>query len=154
MDQRAWAGAATGTPPRWPAGKPRVLVEDFSGTAAVSDHSLFREAGFEVAVCSGPDESDPCPLTLGGRCELAESADVVLFALDADDPGGRAVLRAHLRPPTPRSVVVARRREASTVAGSVPEASAACTVLPAAASVGGQVRALRRALTGRRAPAP
>jgi hypothetical protein len=147
MQQRTWSDRATWpTPLRWPAGKPRVLIEDPSGVAAVSDHSLFREAGFEVAVCSGPDRSTACPLVTGGRCELAESADVVLFGLDVDDPAGRDVLHAHLRRHAEKPVVVALRRHGDAL--QLDDAPATCTVLPAAASVGGQVRALRRAMDG------
>lgn len=153
MHQRTWSDRATERAPlRWPAGKPRVLVEDASEVAAVSDQSLFREAGFEVAVCSGPDRSTACPLVTEGRCELAESADVVLFGLDVDDPAGREVLHAHLRRHADRPVVVALRRYAD--AGPLDDAPATCTVLPAATSVGGQVRALRRALGGRGVQSP
>lgn len=151
MYQRTWSD---GSPARvlhrrWPVGKPRVLVEDPSDVAAVSDHSVLRDAGFEVAVCSGPDGSAGCPLVEGDRCELAESADIVLFGLDVDERAERAVLHAHLRRRPEVPVVVALRREPEIhLADDV--AAAGCDVLPPAASVGGQVRGLRRALsTGR-----
>jgi hypothetical protein len=147
VHQRTWSDR---TP-----GKPRLLVEDASGVAAISDHSLFREAGFDVAVCGGPDGTGPCPLVAGGHCELAEAADVVFYALDIDEPLGREVLQAHLRPPASRPVVVApRHRAVDDLVGDVLEAASACTVLHPATSVGGQIRALRRALVGRKAPAP
>jgi hypothetical protein len=146
MYQRTWSDGRSRSVlhRRWPIGKPRVLVEDASDLAAVSDHSMLREAGFEVAVCSGPDGSAGCPLVEGGRCELAESADVVLFGLDVDDVAGRAVLHAHLRRRPELPVVVALRREPEVVLAD--DAIASCQVLPPAASVGGQVRELRRAL--------
>ena len=146
MYQRPWSSGTTGrTARRWPAGKPRVLVEDPSELATISDHSLFRQAGFDVAVCSGPDPTAACPLVGKGTCALADNADVVLFGLDLDDPAARDVLHAHLRRHAERPVVVALRRD--TDVGPLDDA-AACTVLPTSTSVGGQVRALRRAMGG------
>ena len=150
MYQRTSSSGTTGRNAlRWPVGKPRVLVEDPSELAAMSDHSVFLQAGFDVAVCSGPDGSTACPLVAEGTCALAESADVVLFGLDVDDAAGRDVLHAHLRRHAERPVVVALRRDAE----ALPPATA-CTVLRPAASVGGQVRAVRRALRGGGAPPP
>jgi hypothetical protein len=146
MHQRTWSDGPTGrVHRRWPAGKPRVLVEDASEAAAMSDYSVFREAGFEVAVCSGPDGSTACPLVEEGRCELAESADVVLFGLDVDDPTGRAVLHAHLRRYPDGPAVVALRRNEAVVVDCTP---GGCTVLGTRTSPSGQARALRTALSG------
>ena len=62
VPRRAWQSAAGA------ARRPRVLVEDDHPALAISDFSLFEEAGFDVAFCSGPgDEPDACPVLRGGR---------------------------------------------------------------------------------------
>src|SRR5215471_8452460 len=61
----------------------RLLIEDGHPALAISDFSLFRDAGFDVAFCSGPgDEPGACPLLRGQPCPLVAEADVVLHGLD------------------------------------------------------------------------
>lgn len=85
-------------PPRWShpssAGNLHLLVETDDPALVLSDFSRFAEAGFVVALCTGPgrsvgpDDGDlprptRCPLVRQGRCELVRRADVVLHDLEA-----------------------------------------------------------------------
>lgn len=153
MYQRPWSCRADEIPGRETHAKPWVLVEDASPAVRVSDFSRFREAGFEVALCSGPDGSAACPRVEGERCALADAADIVLFALDLDEDAGQDVLRAHLVHDRDTPVVVALPRHGGA---TLPEHATTCTVLDAEASVDGQMRALRSALSasGRGQAAP
>jgi len=143
MYQRTWSCPVPETSPPRPHAKPRVLIEDPSPVVELSDFSLFREAGFEVALCGGPDGSATCSLAEGKCCPLAEAADVVLFALDLDGAAGQSVLRAHARDHPERPVVVQLPGggEARPADGA-----ANCTVLRSPASVGGQTSALWKVL--------
>ncbi len=132
----SWAGrgAARGT-------RLRVLIESADPVLAVSDFGAFANAGIDVALCHGPvDHPTECPAVRGESCALAAGADVVLFDLVAS---GADVLEAtrQLRGAAP---VVLR----TVPPGFDPEG---LEVLPAAASVTGQIDVLRRAaLDGRR----
>ena len=119
--------------------RPRLLVEDGRPAAWVSDFSLFRDAGFDVAFCSGPEGAPrDCPLLRGQRCMLVEGADVVLHGLD---PGlGVAAAILHQRPELP--VVVEQSRERDGTAEPLP---AGCVPLGYPCSVRGQIDALLRA---------
>jgi hypothetical protein len=80
---------------RWtePNGKLHVVVEhpDFDGLELRAE--ILREAGYEVAMCSGPQAGSrrnrtTCPLVVGGSCTLIEHADVVVTTCllrDADE---------------------------------------------------------------------
>jgi hypothetical protein len=119
--------------------RPRLLVEDSRPALAISDFSLFQDAGFDVAFCSGPG-SDPrgCPLLRGQQCALVAGADVVLHGLD---PGlGIAAAIRRYRPELP--VVVEQRRQQPGTADPVP---AGCVPLGYPCSVSGQIDALLRA---------
>jgi hypothetical protein len=142
MYQRTWS-CRVAEPSSRSHTKPWILIEDPSPVAEVSDHSLFRQAGFEVAVCTGPDGPGTCPLIEGERCALAETADAVLFGLDLDERAGRSVLRAHLHqhPETPLVVEVPRHSDVE-----LPHGATTCTALPSPASVAGQTGALWKAL--------
>lgn len=122
---------------------PRVLVEESAAVTEVTDYSLFRQAGFDVAVCTGPDESTPCPLADGKRCPLARDADVVLFGLDLDDPAARRVLQAHRHrhPKTPVVIEAPDLRHVDVVS-TIPNR----IILRTPTSVAGQIRALWRAV--------
>jgi hypothetical protein len=70
---------------RWsePNGKVHVVVEhpDLDGLDLRAE--ILREAGYEVAMCSGPQAGSrrnrtTCPLVAGGGCTLVEHADVVV----------------------------------------------------------------------------
>ncbi len=128
--------------------RPRLLIEDGRPAAGVSDFSLFRDAGFDVAFCSGPEGArGDCPLLHGGRCMLVDGADVVLHGLD---PGlGVAAAIRDQRPELP--VVVEQPRERDGTAEPLP---AGCVPLGYPCSVRGQIDALLRAeAAARRAPA-
>lgn len=142
----------------WPANshpkRPRLLVENASPALRHADFRVFQEAGFEVALCTGPDADDPCLLVEQGACTLANCADVVLFGLGHAEPSHREVLRAlRARFPTTAVVIEVPRRES----GGHP-VPGGCPVLAFPASLEGQVRALRQAVaasrTRRRHPPP
>jgi hypothetical protein len=81
-------------------GKANVLIENPDGGALWAHAETLREAGYDYAVCRGPstaperrhahgyfDEpsvserglnAHTCPMLTGGRCPLAEEADVVV----------------------------------------------------------------------------
>lgn len=54
----------------------------------------LRQAGYAVAVCPGPDETERCPLAGSEGCALAHGADVVVSSLGLDTPRSREVLQA------------------------------------------------------------
>jgi hypothetical protein len=87
-------------PGEWPAAttRPRVLLENPDGAETWAQAETLRNAGYDVAVCTGPIEvagrrrpgyfEEPawldrnartlCPLVAGGRCGLVDGADVVV----------------------------------------------------------------------------
>ncbi len=141
MDQRVpgrrWYSPAV-------AHRPRVLVEDGHPALAISDFSIFTEAGFDVAYCSGPGDGPAgCPLQRGEECEILDGADVVLHGLDQSLDLAAAI---HERHPE-AGVVVEQRRHADGSVDPVPEG---CTALVFPCSVTAQLDALRRALARRR----
>jgi hypothetical protein len=120
-----------------------VLVEDDAPALAISDFSRFQQAGFDVALCSGPGHNpQDCPLLRGAECALLASADVVLHGLDGAAGVAAAIRRRH-----PRLPVVTTRRSRSEE-NPVPAAQG-CVPLPVACSVDGQLDALRRVLPSR-----
>jgi hypothetical protein len=133
-----------------PSGRhPRLLIEDSHPALAISDFSLFKDAGFDVAFCSGPgEEPGACPLLRGRQCPLVAEADVVLHGLDPVLGIAAAIRRQ--RPQLP--VVVEQPRPQPGGAGAVP---AGCVPLGYPCSVSGQVEAMLRAVAdaGRRASA-
>jgi hypothetical protein len=66
----------------WPAreGRKRVLVEHPDGAQLWAYAEILREAGYDVATCTGehPDGEARCPLIETGHCGLVEGADVVV----------------------------------------------------------------------------
>ena len=62
-------------------GRRRVLVESTDGWAWAP---VLREAGYEVAVCSGPRPGELCPLLELGACATASAADVIVSSLPSD----------------------------------------------------------------------
>jgi len=117
-------------PGEWPArsGRARVLIEHPDRAALWAEEQIMRDAGYDVAVCSGPiepferersfsvrlrtfsDEEAPsgekpeaCPLLVNGRCSLVEEADVVISTTDL--PHSRGILAALSRKRTPALVV-------------------------------------------------
>jgi len=148
MPRRTWSS------PGLPGRRPRLLVEDDRPAPAVSNFSLFRDAGLDVAFCSGPgDDPGACPLLNGQRCALVDRADVVLHGLS---PGlGIAAAMHRQRPELP--VLVEQPRGLDGTADPVP---AGCLPLRYPCSVRGQADAVlraeavaRRNRAGRPAPA-
>lgn len=149
MPRRVWASAAL-------AGRrPRLLIEDDHPALAVSDFSVFRDAGLDVAFCSGPgDDPGECPLLRGRRCALVDGADVVLHGLSPGTGIAAAIRRE--RPDLP--VLVQQPRRPDGTADPVPNG---CLPLHYPCSVRGQADAVlraeaaaRRNRAGRSAPAP
>jgi len=106
--------------------RPRLLVEDGRPALEISDFGAFRDAGFDVAFCSGPGViPGSCPLLRGAECEVAAQADVVLHGLGPDS-GVAAAIRWWYP-------------ELPVVVQGGPDVPACC-------SVRGQVEAVRRAL--------
>jgi len=56
-----------------------LLVEEPSPALGMAELRLFEEAGFDVALCSGPCEDGVCPLERGGDCRLVVAADLVVM---------------------------------------------------------------------------
>jgi ribosomal protein S18 acetylase RimI-like enzyme len=88
-----------GPTPSWApgSGHPRVVLEGTGSRWRLT--SALREAGVPVLRCAGPASrpaTAPCPLEAGGSCPLVDGADVVIHALDGDDPRSEATLRSHL----------------------------------------------------------
>jgi DNA-binding response OmpR family regulator len=97
------------SPEPWPwVGQPRVLIEHPDESAGLTLASILRQAGFAVAVCPGPEQSEHCPLTGPEGCAVAHGADVVVSSLGLERPEARNVLQAlrMRRPETPLIVEV------------------------------------------------
>jgi hypothetical protein len=143
MEQRV--PRRTWTSPGLTGRRPRLLVEDDRPALAISDFSLFRDAGLDVAFCSGPgDDPAACPLLSGQRCALVDRADVVLHGLSLGLGIATAIRRQ--RPELP--VVVEQACRPDGTAEPVP---AGCLPLPYPCSVRGQAAALLRAAAAARA---
>jgi len=89
------SNATKSSPQPWPwAGQPRVLIEHPDESAGLALASILRQAGYAVAVCPGPDQSEHCPLTGPEGCAVAHGADVVVSSLGLERPEAREVLEA------------------------------------------------------------
>lgn len=138
MKQRA--SRSEWSSPRRSGRRPRLLVEDDSPALAISDFSLFHDAGFDVAFCSGPgDDPRACPVMHGQPCPLLPSADVVLHGLDPALGIAAGIRRQYPQLP----VVIEQRCGEDENTGEVPNG---CVPLHYASSVSGQVAAVRQAL--------
>ena len=87
----------------------RVLLDVLPGVDSDFDESFLARNGLSVSVCSGPGDSQPCPLVEGHGCQKFQDANGVVFALDLDEPRHRAVLERYqelAREGTPIRVVV------------------------------------------------
>jgi hypothetical protein len=136
VPRRTWSG------PRLDGRRPRLLVEDARPALAISDFSLFQDAGFDVAFCPGPgDEPGACPLQRGEPCAAVAGADVVLHGLEPALGIAAAIRRQYPRIPV---VVEPPRQYQSDRAGALP---AGCVPLQYACSVHGQIDAVRRAVS-------
>ena len=127
--------------------RPRLLIEDPSPALEVAEFRRFEEAGFEVALCSGPNESCGCPLVDGYDCWLVEQADVVLMGPGmADHRAEVAAAIQHRRPGLPIVAQMPRADSGPCPPGCMP------SYFPI--SVDGQIRSLWRALDRPNIPHP
>jgi len=97
------------SPQPWPwVGQRRVLIEHPDESAGLAFASILRQAGFAVAVCPGPEQSERCPLTGPEGCAVVQGADVVVSSLGLERPEAREVLQTvrMRRPATPLIVEV------------------------------------------------
>lgn len=92
-------------PSKWTApgrsnGSVRLLIEDPDPVLALSDFESYREAGIEVALCSGPgpDQNGRCPVLTRGRCPILSGADVVLHHLDSATGVAKAIRESAVKP--------------------------------------------------------
>ena len=139
IPRRAWNS------PAGAAHRPRVLIEDDRPALAISDFSLFQQAGFDIAFCSGPapgPDETACPPLRGEPCPALAGADAVLHGLDPRLGVAEAIRR--VLPGTP---VIVRRR--CLEPGCEQAAPDGCVPLAPDCSVPGQIDALSRALAGR-----
>lgn len=100
-------------PGDWPATarqtKARVLIENADAASAWAQAEILREAGYEVATCTGPTPLGAegphhvCPIVAGDACALVEGADVVVTSTELGD--ARRILAVH-RSATARGLVV------------------------------------------------
>jgi hypothetical protein len=104
-----------------------LLIEDARPALRVSDFTAFRDAGFEVAYCTGPGGTrTACPLLRGEDCDVLDGADVVLHGLDPRCGVAAAVRWWHPEIPVVRTgpdcsvagqVAAVRQALSETVAG-------------------------------------
>ena len=82
------------SPQPWPwSGHPRILIEHTQQSAGMSLATGLRQAGYAVAICPGPAQSERCPLTGDDGCEAAHGADVIVSSLGLGTPQTREVLQ-------------------------------------------------------------
>ena len=118
--------------------RPRVLIEDPDPALEVSDFSMFRDAGFDVVVCSGPGAAPcECVLLRRGSCDLVDQCDVLVFGLPASTLGSASVLWAVHRARPDLPILLRDPVDEQVPSGCVP--------LPRTTSVVGQLRAIRAA---------
>ena len=86
-------------------GSPRVLIEHADETKGMSLAAAVRQAGYTVAVCPGPAQSERCPLTGDEGCEAAHGADLIVTSLGLGTRQSREVFEA-LRTRCPRTPLV------------------------------------------------
>ena len=86
----------------------RVLVVHHDIDLADQEVDSLRRRGYEVTQCAGPiGASAGCPVLFGQTCDLAESADVLVYdAWASGEPGGAQALIEGLRDIHPDTPVV------------------------------------------------
>lgn len=83
------------SPQPWPwVGHPRVLIEHADESEGMSLAAAVRQAGYAVAVCPGPAQSERCPLAGDEGCQAAHGADVIVACLGLGTARSREVLEA------------------------------------------------------------
>ncbi len=84
----------------------RVLVVHHDIDVADQEVDSLRRRGYTVAQCSGPT-ANTCPILNGGRCALADNADVMVYdAWASGDMDGSSCLIEGLRRTHPRVPIV------------------------------------------------
>ena len=102
-------------PGEWPerSGKARVLIENRDPAELWARSEALREAGYDVATCTGPSEGEGehkhCPLLEGRGCALVDGADVVMSTCAIAE--SRGILAALTSQGTPRVVFEAPEPE-------------------------------------------
>lgn len=123
MEVRLTIGTS-GPVPSWPPAdhRPKVLVEVAGGRWA--GERPANDAGLATALCSGPERRHRtgCPVLDGGRCPLADGADVIVILLDPEAERTASLIAEHARLQPGKPILVA-----SGPRGSVP---AGCLSLP------------------------
>jgi hypothetical protein len=99
-------------PDEWPSrtGRARVLIEHPDPATLWAEAEAMRDAGYDVAVCTGPTKTferasvrQTCPLLVDGHCSLVEQADVVVSTTDLGE--SQSLLAALSERRTPALVV-------------------------------------------------
>jgi hypothetical protein len=128
--------------------RPRVVVENPDFGVGFAVERVLENAGYEVAVCGGPDGlvGQECPLVFTGECELVSGADVVVHSLNPDRREHAEVLRA-LRARHPGTPVVVEVPGPS--AARHPGLLDGCVVVPFPATRDSLVGAVAEALAER-----
>ena len=87
--------------------RPRIVVENPDFGIGFAVERVLETAGYEVAVCGGPDglARHECPLVFAGECDLVSGADLVVHSLNPDREEHAEVLRA-LRAKHPNTPIV------------------------------------------------
>lgn len=84
----------------------RALVVHHDIDLADQEVESLRRFGYQVEQCSGPT-GNTCPVLNGGRCEMAENSDVLVYdAWASGDTDGSTDLIAGLRQFHPRVPIV------------------------------------------------
>ena len=88
--------------------RPRVLIEHTDGAVRHAAETFLAQDGFDVAGCGGPTafRCARCPLVTRGSCPLADSADVIVHALNPDYALNASVLE-ELKHRYPQTAIVA-----------------------------------------------
>ena len=139
--------AIRSSPQPWPwPGHPRVLIEHPDEAVGLRFASILRQAGYAVAVCPGPEQSEQCPLAGAEGCAVAHGADVVVSSLGLERPEAREVLQSLQArcPETALVVEVAPGQEAE-----LHDLLAGCDLLDSPVVPEQLVASVRRALAAR-----
>lgn len=129
--------------PTHPSKPLRLLVVTDDPSSAICDFVAFADAGFDVLVCTGPDDDRLCPVLEGRRCELVDGSDVLLNALS--DPSTQKAMVESVHAVSPELPMVV-----SLAPGMDTDLPEGCVALTGPVSVSGQTAAIRRAATAKR----
>lgn len=91
---------------------PRVVIASRRWAAAEAQSAALHDAGLDPLVCTGPTpDGGACPLLAGEACPVLVDADAVVYDLDLDGEGDRAILQALLREHAGLPVITERTRD-------------------------------------------